>query len=590
MENKQSSDLKNFIKIIKTYENRFINNNLKLNITNIVNEFIPKLNNEDKEILVSLTIFLVDIISYKYDFKKTNEYYNQWLQNQNRDIKGVILLLLPFIDDKEKEFGLILHNLIDLNQLLYYPLQKKLHKDVFKISRKSALSTYFKFGNMGLGLINKNQFHLFDLYDENEKMIYKIMYHNLLGLLYSLEIMNGKYYINWINIRPINIATYKNNNLYINTRKFLFTSSNSLNYINIMKAITDNNLLLYYSGLWIGDIYNIIRIKMYEEIKSLKWLLFPYEIRDSNSQDKQIYLIHGLNIMLDLNFILKNDYYNNLNLEKQIIFYNKVKNIIINFKQQISVIGKFSIDIEIIKYYLIYVINNTHNINNILFKKFLLQFEDELFDNELLDNDFDKMNIELINEIQLIDIILGLEYLLDNNLDILWDFLKNQLDKLSYTIYGKYLINKETKTIINQYNLKLLSSNLEVNINLKNIYNVAKSLSHDSIVNWILLDKNYMSLSTDSRNNFFRKLCDQLPNNEWINLQGNLAKQNINKTYNYNILLSNILTNFRDIFLDLIFEELICSGILSEFVPNKNITDNTLLPSNSQMKKKKKKV
>jgi len=83
MENKQSSDLKNFIKIIKTYENRFINNNLKLNITNIVNEFIPKLNNEDKEILVSLTIFLVDIISYKYDFKKTNEYYNQWLQNQN---------------------------------------------------------------------------------------------------------------------------------------------------------------------------------------------------------------------------------------------------------------------------------------------------------------------------------------------------------------------------------------------------------------------------------------------------------------------------------------------------------------------------
>ena len=72
-------------------------------------------------------------------------------------------------------------------------------------------------------------------------------------------------------------------------------------------------------------------------------------------------------------------------------------------------------------------------------------------------------------------------------------------------------------------------------------------------------------------------------------MRGNLAKQNINKTYNYNILLSNILTTFRNIFLDLIFEELICSGILSEFVPNINITDNTLLPSNSEMKKKTKK-
>ena len=39
----------------------------------------------------------------------------------------------------------------------------------------------------------------------------------------------------------------------------------------------------------------------------------------------------------------------------------------------------------------------------------------------------------------------------------------------------------------------------------------------------------------------------------------------------------------------MIFEKLICSGILKKFEPKKKITDNTLLPSNSQMKKKKQK-
>ena len=97
------SNLCNFIKKIKNQNYKFINNTFKEKIINCINNFLPILNKNDNEIIVQLTFYIIDVISYKYNFKSNEDYYHQWIQNNYKDLKGVILLLLPFIDDKEKE-------------------------------------------------------------------------------------------------------------------------------------------------------------------------------------------------------------------------------------------------------------------------------------------------------------------------------------------------------------------------------------------------------------------------------------------------------------------------------------------------------
>lgn len=56
---------------------------------------------------------------------------------------------------------------------------------------------------------------------------------------------------------------------------------------------------------------------------------------------------------------------------------------------------------------------------------------------------------------------------------------------------------------------------------------------------------------------------------------------------NYNNKINRILENFRDIFIQIVFEELIYKGILSQFTLNKSLTDNKEFSSNSSIKKKK---
>ena len=97
---------------------KFINNKLQNIIINTINNMFPKLNQYDINILVKLSSSIIDIISYKYNFDKTNnDYYLQWEQNNCRDIKGVVLLLLPYINDNNNSY--LLSILTDLNHLLY---------------------------------------------------------------------------------------------------------------------------------------------------------------------------------------------------------------------------------------------------------------------------------------------------------------------------------------------------------------------------------------------------------------------------------------------------------------------------------------
>lgn len=580
--------------------------NKKLNIINydfikeikiVINDLFLKLNKNDKKYLTTLTIYIVDLISYKYDFKNSDTYYNQWRQNNYRDIKSVILLLLPFIDDKDD--GYLLKNITELSNLLY---SKKSNNNELKQLTRDNINEYFKFGNMGLGLLNSSEINNKNtIY--NDKMIYELIYHNFIGLLQTLEIINGKTYVNWINIVPFNFNNYSNSNLYKKTHNIIskiyniYYENTGDNILNDNKQMYNifNNCLIKYQGLWLGEFYNILRIKYYQELKKIKWLIFPYE-----TETIQIYLIQGLNKMIDINFIINsesNNYEYLLENEKKEI-ENNLKNIVNNFKNKISLFGYLNIDIEIVKNLLIFFINNNDvclDYTNIIKWKIY----NEIIDDETQDDDYTYNITILINNITINDIIDLLNYIIDNNIIIyLWNYLKDVIIQFKYSVLYKFLVYYDVKSgyykLNNKYyyemfnnNFKKEYQNLYVNnifkkINLKNIYNIAKHLSHNN--DWTTKPINYLSLTLEQKTQFFYSIFNI---HKIINIKNNLKKQYIDVKYNYNAQIFEISTAFMNILPSLIFEELIAAGSLNYFTVNLNITDKSKLPKDDLSLRKK---
>jgi hypothetical protein len=87
---------------------------------------------------------------------------------------AIINKLLPYIDDKDN--GYLLKSLTDLNHLYYYA--KIIPDDIKHIPRDEVLSKYFKYGNMGVGLIKNTDNNLFQ--PNGDKIMYKIIHHNFM--------------------------------------------------------------------------------------------------------------------------------------------------------------------------------------------------------------------------------------------------------------------------------------------------------------------------------------------------------------------------------------------------------------------------
>ena len=579
----------------------FINDDFICYIKDLIKNYFPKLNEIDLIFINHIILYIINFISIKFNFdKNNNNYINQWKQNNNRDIIGVLSLILPYIDNDDKK----LNNLIDLNHILYNKSTHKISSDILKQPRSESLLN-FKYSNLAIGLLKKSDNNsLLDLYDiNNNKLIYKIIINNFLGLLQTLNILNGKLYLNWINIVPFNLNNYNKSTIYLQTEEKINKIKLIINTNNTNKTTIDNiiynrinlNIELnykfeeIYNGLWLGDIYNILRNRYYEQFTNIKWLIYPYEYNNN-----KIYLIQGLNKLIDLKpFLNKTKFNENFQLD----------NLINNLKNNISVLDNIEIDFYILKYLLINLINDNFlqndkfinfydpKINNIFYNKFNFRGDiedvndineyDDFLDNNKLKDKYNKK----IDSITHLDIIKILELIVNYNLFFnFWMYLINILDQFIKSSYGKFLIEKvDDELIINNsfYYYKPFNNELrqnyndDIKINLKNIYNISKSLSRDS--NWMLNRNNYISLSSVEKNNLFYNINSNDNSNisKWLNLKGNVKKQFITaKNINYDDYIINLLINFQFIYLHLIFEELISSGILSYFTSNIEITDN----------------
>uniref|UniRef100_A0A6C0H7C3 Helicase ATP-binding domain-containing protein n=1 Tax=viral metagenome TaxID=1070528 RepID=A0A6C0H7C3_9ZZZZ len=481
-------------------------------VKNILISFFIKLNKEDINILLIMSLLLINIITNKYSIK-----IEYWYSNHN-DIISIMLLLLPFINNNKYS------ELEYLHQILYNDKNTNIIPSyIFDLNRNLIIKDKFKFSTMLLGLLNSNEDTV--LNDaEFTNLIYKIMYYNFIGLLHTLYIINGKSYVNWVNIIPLDINTYNDTLLFKSTLNKITEINETIN--TNYKTIIINNLL-NYNGLWLGDIYNILRINYYDNFKKLSWLIEPI----NNNE----YVINKLNVIFNLDKILNLDYYNynDLNTGEQILF-NKILN---------NLTPLYEVNILLEKFY------ESLDSRNDLKKKY---YQKNKF------NTHDKYETSFFIK----DIIKM------NKIDILWNFLQKIILEFKKSAYSKFLIINNK--IVSNYYYKPINNNiilLNSSLNLYLIYKIIELLmSYKYNNNIILYDQNYISLNNKNQKEFLNRLFNtNYPRDTWLHIPADLIND-------LNILL--IYVSFQELVIYLVFEELIMTGVLSKFVENNNEYNN----------------
>ena len=563
-------DFEKILNYFKSKNYQFVNAKLKQDINNSVKILFPNINQLDSEILYLFTENIIEKISIYFNFKNDNSsYFRQWTQNNYRDIKGIILLLLPFIDDKNN--GKLLNEMIDLNQFLYSKIKSNI-PDLSLIDRNELLKNEFKFSNMSIGMLQENRNNMLPLYEQDGKMklIYKIIHHNYLGLLKTLEVMNGKYYVNWTNIVPILLDTDTNKNIYKNSELYRKTV-NGLTKLKIELKNSNENLIDFfndYYGLYLGDFYNVIKTKLYDEIKHIKWMIYTTRINEQN-----IYNIQFLKNQISLNSLFNFNNYEDITNFDKITFEKDIQKQISLLKFD-SKISKLWSDILIFlanDYSKKLIVKNEITIfNKFSFEPTVNQFD---FSDDAENDEYSQTISQKISQITNNDVY---QFLSEINPKHIWNFLYESIKKLETTYLKDYLIINNSISDIYYFPGNSF-------LNFKNIYNIAKSITHYTEgTNWLSYDLHFISFKIDSQKEFFNRFLDTIDFNTWLNLKNNI--KNEYGLVDYKTTIGSIYNEWSSIKVDLIFEILIKNGLLTQFQVDLDISDKKSYLTSEQFK------
>jgi hypothetical protein len=563
------------IQTVEKYKFDFINEPFKMQVLKYLKYLLPVLNSYDMNILFKLTLVLIEEISIRYNFKKeTTSYnaYNQWTKNNGRDIISLSLTLIPYIGDASDNNYNIIQNLKDI---IFKSDKTTIKTNILDLERKEAINKYFPFSNFTLGLLNKKDNIIFDLYEKNQHTIYHCIENNFVSMIETIKITNGKLFVNWINIIPTH--NYKSSYIYkISNREIkqlhtiLNNPINDITYNNFFKILRDNK------GLWLGDYYNVYANAYFYSIKKIKWFIFCKKIVNNNN-DNYFYIIQYLNKILNLSTLFKYTDYNNLPDVDKIKFENEYNQYYNNLKNNIISHLDLQFEFNIIKNIISFMCFNyskAYLLDGSIFNIFNdINVIDSLQDVDPVDLQIDKIsNKKLIESMSKI------------SAGVMWDYLKESIVILQTTPYAKYLIKNKSEINMNFFNL---IDTEDAKINLKNLYNISKVLCHDVIDNtYTLLGNSFKSLNEFYIFRFFSiVLNDNVVMN--INITKNIRLQEVTN-YNYNDIMRKMQNAWDIIKLDLVWDYLNDNGLLSTFNINLDITDNNLMQiSDVNIKNKK---
>jgi hypothetical protein len=558
------------IEAIKNYNFKFVNEPFKMTVLKYLKQLLPSLNSNDIIILHTLTLVLIEEISIRYNFKEQG--YSQWTQNNGRDIVSLALTLIPYIGGSNDNNYDTIENLKDI--IYKTDDDKTIPLSVLNMERTSALHKYFPYSNFTLGLLNNNDNNIFDLYENNQHTIYHCIENNFISMLETIKITNGKLYINWINTIPLH--NYKSSHIYkisnkeidkiIDLYQYPIVEGNQY-YNDFFKILRDNK------GIYLGDYYNVFTNAYFYSIKKVKWLIFCRKV-----DTKYFYMIQYLNKILDLSTIFKYNDYNDLPDVDKFKFENEYKNIFHNIKNNTASYLSLKFEENIFKNLISFMFYNFSKAY--LLDEYIMSVFNQI---ETIDSDFDVDPVYI--QINNISNEILVECMSKISTEYLWNYLKEAMVILQTTPYAKYLIKKDSSNI-NMDFFNLVETD-DAQINLKNIYNITKILSHENIEdNYVFLGNNFKSLNEFYIFRFFLIFLksDMI---SALSLKKNIKLQEV-RNYNYNDIMEKIQNGWDIIKLDLVWDYLNDNGLLSNFNINLELTDNNLIQiSDVNIKNKK---
>ena len=442
-------------------------------------------------------------------------------------------------------------------------------------------------------------------------------------LLNTIDQVSNKLYINWLNIRPIK-ENYKESSLYKKSFKYDKELKNIVFEIDGIKnnfdwynpIVSDDTYISKYQGISCGDIYNMIHHELYFGVKHYKWLI--YEIPQNYSSKTQNKKILNYWDYIKDKFPRIDEYIGNDSefelIEKE--SNNLIKEWTKNKNELASLINTDIVVRQIVYNILYYIQRKYTNKTELENTKFIeLKIKGDTNDEKIIEMlDPDEEGVQIESDVR--------ESWNSLDLKILYKYLMETINQFKQTWYGNQIITKQLAYPKFSEDCKINLEDKEDKITFKNIYNWAKSILLFTYGNYyeekrkdkeggsiVAMMENYREYNWHSLNssNETQDLYNDrdnilnhkrlfisgmnLNNNNsddkknWFNISGILKKKYKKKNDRFiSTINNNIFDCIKSNIIDICFECLWIRGLLNEFVPDKECTDNNLLGTTYESK------
>ena len=485
------------------------------NINTDIDYIFPLLNSYEKNLIKKMMVSLLTIIYFKFHFESELQFYNQLSNNNNQDIRMILFLLLPYIeDDNNFQIHKSITNLKDLS-----------------ISKsENVYLTNIQYDRNFNKLENTKYEYEYNIID---------VYNNYIASYYTINKCAHHLYCNWDQIIPLTLANYSESYIYKDTID------------TIQRQKIPNNTSL--KGLDVRDYYHSFMNDMYLDILPYKWLI--YEKYNTDLGKDIMYLEEIIN-------------YFNINDES---IFNKTDVEESNDYKKSMFISKWSGFVSLDLYDIIY--NILLHFNIVSYDYLSEELNDQIQEDirrinidELYDLDDNNNQINKLPKDEMKKLLLT-NYNKVEYIEFIYEFLCDIFTKFSYTWYGKMIFPQK------QFGKKDIVYLKDVNFNKnkifdKPIYNNSY-ISYKNIYNYIkstvFLDNNRVrewdALIPEHKETILSRLNSG--SSDWFSISNNLRIKygNINTILIKNKIHDVVSNNITD----LVFHSLVSRGILNEF-------------------------